>query len=69
MPDQTRWNLIKESVTKDFDNGLYYYEYVHYLTTESGVPIGNGTMLINAIENQVHYNEFVEYMCNKEFTK
>lgn len=69
MTDQERWNLLKKSVTEDFDNGFYYYEYVDYLTNHSDVLIGNGTMLINAIENQVQYDEFVEYMCNKEFAK
>ncbi len=40
------------------------YEYSEYLMNHTDARIGNGTMLINAIESGNYYDGFKEYLTN-----
>lgn len=48
------------------ENGNYDNEYAEYLMTEADVPIGNGEMLIRAVERDILWDDFLEYQYEKE---
>jgi hypothetical protein len=67
MFDQERWNRSQKSVDEYLDNGDYHDDYAEFLMNHTDTPIGNGTMLINAMERQECWDSFVEYLCEREY--
>ena len=54
--------MTEELFEQAMDNGNLDGEYSSYIMAHGDRPIGNGTMLIEAMEDGYLYDEFKDYM-------
>ena len=54
--------MTKEEFEEQADSYEMEDAYAEYLMTKTNVLIGNGTMLINAMERGACWEDFVDYM-------
>ena len=54
--------MTKEEFEEQADSYEMEDAYAEYLMTKTDVLIGNGTMLINAMERGACWEDFVDYM-------
>jgi len=56
-------DCLEATISEEVSDGEHDQEYSEYIMEHT--PIGNGTMLINAIESGAHFDGFIDHLVSK----